>query len=71
MDYSRTNKLFTKEELASLSKGDSQNLVYDISQMDPRDFFPLIFSAMVKNTFFLLRLHLIIITIIAGLSIPT
>ena len=44
MDYSRTNKLFTKEELASLSKGDSQNLVYDISQMDPRDFFPLIRS---------------------------
>lgn len=44
MDYARTNKLFSKEELAALSKGDSQNLIYDISQMDPRDFFPLIRS---------------------------
>ena len=42
MEYARNIKNFTKEDIVSLSEGDNQNLIYDISQMDPRVFFPLI-----------------------------
>ena len=38
----RSPRQFTKEDLLSFSQGDSQNLVYDISRLNPRDFLPLI-----------------------------
>ncbi|OHT13254.1 hypothetical protein TRFO_16709 [Tritrichomonas foetus] len=42
MEISRNTRQFTKEDLAGLSLGDSQNLVYDISRLNPRDFIPIV-----------------------------